>query len=119
MAERSEWPAFLEGAVPPLLSVLPRDFDQRTKVLGTCRLNRSRALEESRCRTRSKSKWTDKNVAALLTTFFPKMVLALPAGYVFSFFAGTMCLQLLWVKMMVPGTKNVPLEELQKELALR
>jgi hypothetical protein len=37
---------------------------------------------------------------------------------VFSFFAGMMCLQLLWVKVMVPETKNVPLEELQKELAL-
>ena len=56
--------------------------------------------------------------AALLTTFFPKMVSSLPPGYVFSFFAGMMCLQLLWVKTMVPETKNVPLEELQKELAL-
>ena len=55
--------------------------------------------------------------AALLTTFFPKMVSSLPAGYVFSFFAGMMCLQFLWVKTMVPETKNVPLEELQKELA--
>ena len=55
--------------------------------------------------------------AALLTTFFPKMVSALPPGYVFSFFAGMMCLQLLWVKTMVPETKNVPLEQLQKELA--
>jgi hypothetical protein len=55
--------------------------------------------------------------AALLTTFFPKMVSSLPPGYVFSFFAGMMCLQLLWVKMMVPETKNIPLEELQKELA--
>ena len=56
--------------------------------------------------------------AALLTTFFPKMVSALPPGYVFSFFMGMMCLQLLWVKMMVPETKNVPLEELQRELAV-
>jgi sugar porter (SP) family MFS transporter len=56
--------------------------------------------------------------AALLTTFFPKMVSALSPGYVFSFFAGMMCLQLLWVKTMVPETKNVPLEELQKKLAL-
>jgi len=56
--------------------------------------------------------------AALLTTFFPKMVSALPPGYVFSFFTGMMCLQLLWVKMMVPETKNIPLEELQKELAV-
>jgi len=56
--------------------------------------------------------------AALLTTFFPKMVSTLPPGYVFSFFTGMMCLQLLWVKMMVPETKNVPLEELQRELAV-
>src|SRR5438094_5608193 len=56
--------------------------------------------------------------AALLTTFFPKMVSVLPAGYVFSFFAGMMCLQLLWVMTTVPETKNVPLEELQKELAI-
>src|SRR5215467_5959251 len=55
--------------------------------------------------------------AALLTTFFPKMVSAFPAGYVFSFFAGMMRLQLLWVKTMVPETKNVPLEELQKRMA--
>jgi len=54
--------------------------------------------------------------AALLTTFFPKMVSALHPGHVFSFFAGMMCLQLLWVKTMVPETKNVPLEEIQKEL---
>jgi hypothetical protein len=59
--------------------------------------------------------WT---FAALLTTFFPKMVSSLPPGYVFSFFAGMMCLQLLWVKAMVPETKGVPLEELQKKLAV-
>src|SRR5581483_11884438 len=56
--------------------------------------------------------------AALLTTFFPAMVSAFPPGYVFAFFAGMMCLQLLWVKTMVPETKNIPLEELQKKLAV-
>jgi SP family arabinose:H+ symporter-like MFS transporter len=56
--------------------------------------------------------------AALLTTFFPKMVSSLPPGYIFSFFTGMMCLQLLWVITMVPETKNIPLEELQKELAV-
>jgi MFS transporter, SP family, arabinose:H+ symporter len=48
--------------------------------------------------------------AALLTTFFPRMVTAFPPGYVFSFFAGMMVLQLIWVKTMVPETKGVPLE---------
>ena len=40
--------------------------------------------------------------AALLTTFFPKMVSAFPPGYVFSFFCGMMVLQLIWVALMVP-----------------
>jgi sugar porter (SP) family MFS transporter len=56
--------------------------------------------------------------AALLTTFFPKMVAAFPPGYVFSFFAGMMVLQLLWVKTMVPETKGVPLEQIQKQLGI-
>jgi SP family arabinose:H+ symporter-like MFS transporter len=56
--------------------------------------------------------------AALLTTFFPKMVAAFPPGYVFSFFTGMMVLQLIWVKMLVPETKGVPLEEIQKQLGI-
>ncbi|MGA7471624.1 MAG: sugar porter family MFS transporter [Candidatus Sulfotelmatobacter sp.] len=56
--------------------------------------------------------------AALLTTFFPKMVSAFPPGYVFSFFAGMMVLQLIWVKTLVPETKGVPLEQIQKQLGI-
>lgn len=56
--------------------------------------------------------------AAALTTFFPKMVSAFPPGYVFSFFTGMMVLQLIWVKTMVPETKGVPLEEIQKQLGI-
>ena len=55
--------------------------------------------------------------AALLTTLFPKLVSEISPGYVFVFFAGMMCLQLLWVMIAVPETKNVSLEELQKQLA--
>jgi SP family arabinose:H+ symporter-like MFS transporter len=55
--------------------------------------------------------------AALLTTFFPRMVSAFPPGYVFLFFCGMMVLQLIWVKMMVPETKGVPLEEIEHRLA--
>ncbi len=54
--------------------------------------------------------------AALLTTVFPKLVTAIAPGYVFSFFTAMMCLQLLWVITMVPETKGVSLEQLQKEL---
>lgn len=56
--------------------------------------------------------------AAALTTFFPKMVSALPPGYVFSFFTGMMVLQLIWVKTMVPETKGIPLEQIQQQLGL-
>jgi MFS transporter, SP family, arabinose:H+ symporter len=56
--------------------------------------------------------------AALLTTFFPKMVASLPPGYVFSFFTGMMVLQLIWVNTMVPETKGVPLEQIQKQLGV-
>jgi SP family arabinose:H+ symporter-like MFS transporter len=56
--------------------------------------------------------------AALLTTFFPRMVSTFPPGYVFSFFAGMMVLQLIWVKTMVPETKNVPLEQIQRQLGI-
>jgi len=56
--------------------------------------------------------------AALLTTFFPAMVTKFPTGYVFLFFAGMMVLQLIWVKTMVPETKGVPLEEIQKQLGI-
>jgi MFS transporter, SP family, arabinose:H+ symporter len=56
--------------------------------------------------------------AAALTTFFPKMVTAFEPGYVFSFFCGMMVLQLLWVRLMVPETKGVPLEDIQRKLGM-
>ncbi len=56
--------------------------------------------------------------AALLTTFFPAMVTAFAPGYVFLFFCGMMVLQLLWVRTMVPETKGVPLEEIQRQLGV-
>jgi len=56
--------------------------------------------------------------AALLTTFFPRMVTSFPPSYVFSFFAGMMVLQLVWVRTMVPETKGVPLEQIQKQLGI-
>jgi sugar porter (SP) family MFS transporter len=57
--------------------------------------------------------------AALLTTFFPKMVTVFPPGYVFLFFCGMMVLQLLWVKAMVPETKGVPLEQIEAALGIQ
>ena len=54
--------------------------------------------------------------AALLTTVAPKVFATFPTGSIFAFFAGMMVLQLIWVKAMVPETKGVPLEEIQKRL---
>jgi sugar porter (SP) family MFS transporter len=57
--------------------------------------------------------------AALLTSFFPKMVSAFAPGYIFLFFGGMMVLQLIWVTFMVPETKGVPLEKMQERLTGR
>ncbi len=56
--------------------------------------------------------------AALIALFFPIAVSNILPGYIFSFFAGMMVLQLIWVLTMVPETKGVPLEEIQKRLGI-
>lgn len=56
--------------------------------------------------------------AASLTFFFPRMVTAFAPGTVFAFFCFMMIMQLLWVLTMVPETKGVPLEEMQKKLGI-
>ncbi|QJE95250.1 sugar porter family MFS transporter [Luteolibacter luteus] len=71
---------------------------------------------EHRATGQSLGSFTHWIFAALLTTFFPKMVDEFHPGTVFLFFAGMMVLQLIWVKLMVPETKGVPLEELEGKL---
>jgi sugar porter (SP) family MFS transporter len=56
--------------------------------------------------------------AALLTTVAPKVFATFPTGSIFAFFAGMMVLQLIWVRAMVPETKGVPLEEIQKNFGI-
>ncbi|MES2707417.1 MAG: sugar porter family MFS transporter [Verrucomicrobiota bacterium] len=51
--------------------------------------------------------------AALITTFFPAMMAYFQPGQVFAFFCGMMVLQLLWVKLMMPETKGVALEDVR------
>jgi hypothetical protein len=46
------------------------------------------------------------------------MISSFPPGYVFLFFCGMMVLQLIWVKLMVPETKGVSLEEIQHHLGV-
>ncbi len=57
--------------------------------------------------------------AALLTTFFPKMVTSFAPGWVFAFFSGMMVLQLTWVKLAVPETKGIALEDMEARLEAR
>ena len=56
--------------------------------------------------------------AALITQFFPLAVGGISPGYIFAFFCGMMVLQLLWVIFMVPETKGVPLEQIQRRLGI-
>lgn len=54
--------------------------------------------------------------AATITLITPAVLKAFSSVAIFSFFAFMMVLQLLWVVFIMPETKGVPLEELQKQL---
>lgn len=56
--------------------------------------------------------------AAMLTLVFPHVVETFAPGTVFSFFCFMMVLQLVWVRVMVPETKGVPLEEMEELLGM-
>ncbi len=55
--------------------------------------------------------------AAIITTVFPAVQAQFGAGKIFAFFAIMMVLQLLYVWRLMPETKGVSLEDLEKELA--
>ncbi|MDY0167261.1 MAG: sugar porter family MFS transporter [Thermoguttaceae bacterium] len=56
--------------------------------------------------------------AALITLVFPQMAQTFAPAVIFAFFSFMMCLQLLWVKLAVPETKGIPLEEMQRTLGI-
>ncbi len=56
--------------------------------------------------------------AASLTYLFPVAIANFEAGYLFAFFAFCMIVQLVWITMMVPETKGVTLEEMEKKLGI-
>jgi MFS transporter, SP family, xylose:H+ symportor len=56
-------------------------------------------------------------MAALVSWTFP-MIAERSGGHAFAFYAAMMFLQLLWVLFVMPETKGVPLEEIQKELGI-
>jgi sugar porter (SP) family MFS transporter len=54
--------------------------------------------------------------AALLTLVFPLMAEALAPQIIFGIFCGMMILQLIWVRLFVPETKGMSLEELEEKI---
>jgi sugar porter (SP) family MFS transporter len=56
-------------------------------------------------------------MAALISWTFPVFA-EISGGFIFTFYAFCMVLQLLWVLFKMPETKGIPLEELQKKLNL-
>ncbi len=57
-------------------------------------------------------------MAAVISWTFPIIVGKIGAGSVFVFYAAMMFLQLLWALFVMPETKGVPLEEIQRELGI-
>jgi len=54
--------------------------------------------------------------AAAISWTFP-VIAEISGGHAFSFYSSMMVLQLIWVLKVMPETKGVPLEEIQKRLA--
>jgi len=57
-------------------------------------------------------------MAALISQTFP-MIADQSGGHAFAFYCAMMVLQLLWVLMVMPETKGIPLEKIQKELGIK
>jgi hypothetical protein len=58
-------------------------------------------------------------MAALISWTFPIIVARTGSGNAFAFYAAMMFLQLLWAWFVMPETKGVPLEQIQKELGIQ
>ncbi|UCD50615.1 MAG: sugar porter family MFS transporter [Phycisphaerales bacterium] len=56
-------------------------------------------------------------MCALIAWTFP-MFAEKTGAHIFAFYAGMMVLQLIWVLTMMPETKGVPLEQIQKKLGI-
>jgi sugar porter (SP) family MFS transporter len=70
-----------------------------------------------RARGQALGSFTHWFMAAAISWTFP-MFAARSGGHTFAFYAGMMVLQLLWVLWIMPETKGVPLEQIQKKLGI-
>jgi sugar porter (SP) family MFS transporter len=70
-----------------------------------------------RARGQALGSFTHWFMAALISQTFP-MIAEASGGHAFAFYAVMMVLQLLWVLLIMPETKGVPLEEIQKKMGI-
>lgn len=70
-----------------------------------------------RARGQALGSFTHWFMAAVISWTFP-VIAAASGGHAFAFYAAMMVLQLLWVLWVMPETKGVPLERIQKELGI-
>jgi sugar porter (SP) family MFS transporter len=70
-----------------------------------------------RARGQALGSFTHWFMAAAISWSFPVFA-AISGGFIFTFYAFCMVLQLLWVLYIMPETKGIPLEELQKKWGL-
>lgn len=69
-----------------------------------------------RAKGQSLGSFTHWLCAALVAHFFPLAAAKLGGGAVFAFFAIAMCAQIVYVYLVMPETKGVPLEQLQRQI---
>ena len=70
-----------------------------------------------RARGQALGSFTHWVMAAAISWTFPMFAEA-SGGYTFAFYAAMMVLQLVWVLCVMPETKGIPLEDIQKELGI-
>jgi len=70
-----------------------------------------------RARGQALGSFTHWSMDAAISWTFP-IIAATSGGHAFAFYGAMMVLQLLWVVWIMPETKGVPLEEIQKELGI-
>jgi len=71
-----------------------------------------------RARGQALGSFTHWFMCAAISWTFP-MIAASSGGHAFAFYAAMMLLQLLWVLFLMPETKGVSLEEIQKKLGIQ
>lgn len=71
-----------------------------------------------RARGQALGSFTHWAMCALISWTFP-VIAQVSGGHAFAFYAAMMVLQLIWVLTVMPETKGVPLEEIEKKLGIR